>query len=96
MELWIRSQNREILKQVYHLDMYSLLDEEEGNCWIVEDSGTELGTYKSKKRALEVLDEIEKTILNIGLPRGEQNINIFRHITFNMVTQLAIYEMPEK
>ena len=70
MELWIRSQDKESLIQVdclciekNELDkgkyIYSSFD-------IVQGCIT-LGTYKTKERALEVLDEIEKLIKPITI-----------------------------
>ena len=56
MELWIRSQDKEVLVKI-------------NNIWVNEnviytDSYPDmwLGAYKSEKRALEVLDEIQKKI----------------------------------
>ena len=53
MELWIRSQDKEILLKVNELgievNMIIAFDNNKYQC---------LGTYKSKERALEVLDEI--------------------------------------
>ena len=70
MELWIRSQDKESLIQVDCLCIekneidkgkyiYSSFD-------IVQGCIT-LGTYKTKERALEVLDEIEKLIKPITI-----------------------------
>lgn len=53
MELWIRSQDKEYLEKVEKIYMW-------GNApdgYVIESKG-ELGTYKTKERALEVLDEI--------------------------------------
>lgn len=64
MELWIRSQDKETLKLAEMLDIYDLSDDE-GQCWAIEESGTTIGYYKSKKRALEVLDEIQQKLKNL-------------------------------
>lgn len=56
MELWVRSQDRENL---YKADKF-YLDDEAIDCRILSDDWGCLGTYQSKKRALEVLDEIQK------------------------------------
>ncbi len=61
MELWIRSQDKETLKLAEMLDIYDLSDSE-GQCWAIEECGTTIGYYKSKKRALEVLNEIQNKI----------------------------------
>lgn len=57
MDLWIRSQNKEILILAEHLDIYDASVEDE-ELFVIEESGTDLGSYKTKERALEVLDEI--------------------------------------
>ena len=61
MELWIRSQDKETLKLAEMLDIYDLSDNE-GQCWAIEECETTIGYYKSKKRALEVLDEIQNIL----------------------------------
>ena len=105
MELWIRSQDRETLKQAYHLDIYSLLDSEIDKCWYIEESGTDLGVYNSKERALEVLDEIQnilkpKMILKSNggaYTLGDNNLHIVNP-TYETIEQLDtyVYEMPEE
>lgn len=68
MELWIRSQDKKRLVKIEHI--YYFEDEFTNNelkhhiCIGAYD----LGQYKTKKRAIEVLDEIE----NIVKPRMEQ------------------------
>lgn len=58
MKLWIRSQDRETLRLAEMLDIYGLEDDEEKR-FAIEESGVDIGCYKSKERALEVLDEIQ-------------------------------------
>lgn len=63
MELWIRSQDKRILQKTDNI----YLDANYGNkriCNYVDDYKTELGTYKTKERALEVLDEIQDLLQN--------------------------------
>ena len=61
MELWIRSQDKETLRLANMLDIYDgSVDEEK--CFVIEESGVDLGSYKTKERALEVLDEIQQLI----------------------------------
>ena len=57
MELWIRSQDKETLMLAEHLDIYCSDEIEEIYC--IEECGQYIGTYKTKERALEVLDEIQ-------------------------------------
>ena len=55
MELWVRSQNKKCLTMVNHL--YT-----NDNCEIKQQDDLILATYKSKERALEILDEIQNHI----------------------------------
>lgn len=67
MELWIRSQDKLKLVKVN----YVYVMENKINSFSIYgetiDSGPIIGTYKTKKRALEVLDEIEKLIKPITI-----------------------------
>ncbi len=76
--MWIRTQDKETLLNVNCIDVYNLNKNE----WIIEACGNDLGTYKSKERALEVLDEIQKLL--IAMPRTE--------IPFNYI----VYQMPKE
>ena len=88
--MWIRTQDKEILGsfQVFYIDE-NMSDEIviigcDGHVHVNDKvmSLFELGTYKSKERALEVLDEIQKLL--IAMPRTE--------IPFNNI----VYQMPEE
>lgn len=88
MELWIRSQDRRILQEVDNV----FLDSNYGDkriCNYADDYKTELGIYKSKTRALEVLDEIQNKInlINLGHDFGSPMIDL-KNPTY-------IYQMPE-
>ena len=68
MELWIRSQEKDILIKVDNLE----LDDERNdiythNCINNMQMTYTLGRYKTKERALEVLDEISLRISTINL-----------------------------
>ena len=90
MNLWIRSQKnndniRPILLKVESLELGD--DYDDMNC-IVANNLYNIGTYKNKKRALEVLDEIQELlepvhITNISKKEGIVGANIF-------------YEMPKE
>ena len=58
--MWIRTQDKETLLNVNCIDVYNLNKNE----WTIEACGNDLGTYNSKERALEVLDEIHDEISN--------------------------------
>lgn len=63
MELWIRSQNKEVLAKVS--DLYVVIGVECENLedgYDIENGDFRFGRYRTKERALEVLDEIEKYI----------------------------------
>jgi hypothetical protein len=93
MELWIRSQDKECLVKISNIQ-YVL--RKETNCGISTeyhyigtyyDNLKILGTYKTKERALEVLNEIQN-MLYAGLKATNNN-------------QLAgttsiVYQMPKK
>ena len=109
MELWIRSQDKDTLKLAEMLDIYDLSDDE-GQCWAIEESGTTIGYYKSKKRALEVLDEIQrilqpKTIAYIRpseemveLLGGRQVGKVMKMQNDMKIEELStyVYEMPKE
>lgn len=82
MELWIRSQDKERLVKVYNVYIKEYLiranfQEHYGGCQYID-----LGEYKTKARALEVLDEIQSYLVNIN----DKHNNIFYYV----------YEMPER
>lgn len=86
MNLWIRSQDKEVLTKV--IDIYKQADTNE--IWSYSDKGIKncLGIYKSKERALEVLDEIQELlepvhVIDLSKKEGIAGANI-------------LYEMPEE
>lgn len=80
--MWVRTQDKETLVKADKL----YIDKNNNKYTINFDSCTDrwyiLGTYKSKERAIEVLDEIQKLL--IAMPRTE--------IPFNYI----VYKMPEE
>ena len=107
MDLWIRSQNKGTLLKVYILgntDGVITNYFENGNCV--------LGTYKSSKRALEVLDEIQKllnpkSMLKFNCLLGKNDIEKIKQATENKyvicdnnqdikLPNSIVYEMPEE
>ena len=62
--MWIRSQNKELLVDV---DNFNVIQDDYYytyaiNSGVEDNAYYELGEYKTKERALEVLDEIQKAI----------------------------------
>lgn len=107
MNLWVRSQ-----KKAYLINISNLIIEEYNGYYGIEtktgESIFELGTYKTKERAIEVLDEIQnilkpKYILDTSSikPNGdfyEENEMIFQDYTANAkIEELStfVYQMPE-
>ena len=77
MELWIRSQNKETLIKCEKIlvekgkDSFTLLNYIDTKNWF------RLGNYKTKERALEVLDEIDERICllrTLELAKGSSEI----------------------
>lgn len=90
--MWIRSQlnNDEIRPLLIKVDSLELGDDKgDMNC-IVANNLYNLGTYKSKERAIEVLDEVEKKInlINLGHDFGSPMIDL-KNPTY-------IYQMPNE
>lgn len=94
MELWIRSQDKEILMKIDNINLGLDVDSNEP-CRLFTFVGGAvtsftLGIYRSKERALEVLDEIQKKInlINLGHDFGSPMIDL-KNPTY-------IYEMPKE
>ena len=102
MELWIRSQDKELIQKVNIGIMY-LKDATNRDCIANRDNETGfsiLGTYRTKERALEVLDEIQnilnlkdmykydrELVLKSWENADENQVKIIRQ-------QMSVYEMP--
>ena len=82
MELWIRSQDKKILQQVKKLYVatyseetgYGIYDLRYDDLEDIDDCDVPLGFYKTKERALEVLDKIQKYIL---LPNTDNSSYVY-------------------
>lgn len=113
MELWIRSQDKEKLVKCNDIAiksfLYNEIPEDEWCHSIVGyfDKEAEyeiLGSYKTKERALEVLDEIENTIYINKLFNAD--INAFQKALenegytekeiSNALRTISIYQMPKE
>ena len=65
MELWIRSQDKEDLIEVHSVEV-SIKDKIKIITLINANTIINLGIYKSKERAFEVLDEIQEIMTNLA------------------------------
>lgn len=89
--MWIRIQNKEAL--VYANNFYIMktkVEEKYEISYFDGDDLVKLGFYKSKERAIEVLDEVEKKInlINLGHDFGSPMIDL-KNPTY-------IYQMPNE
>lgn len=80
MELWIRSQDKERLFKADKLGIQEAKDVFLVVLYTDYDEWWKLGTYKTRERALEVLDEIQ---------------DLMRSLTDSDL-KIIQYEMPEK
>ena len=85
--MWVRTQDK---MQLVKINEIHIKVDEDGFVGIWVDDKKEnlkyfLGTYKSKERALEVLDEIEKSIKNYELDKS----------WCSLTSDEIIYQMPE-
>ena len=71
MDLWIRSQNKEILVKTDKIKIErEYIDFKDKEIFHINIAYDELGKYSTKERALEILDEIDKLMsdaVNNGL-----------------------------
>lgn len=99
MELWIRTQDKECLMKVDRIDI------SDNNIIMANGFEIWLGAYKSKERALEVLDEIQnifKPPLIIQKTEGfittaDRSMHIINP-TYGDIKEMsiAVYEMPKE
>lgn len=106
MELWVRSQDKRILQKVDNIFLDANYDNKRISTY--DGDNTELGTYKTKERAIEVLDEIQdilkpKYILHTSSIKPDGNFYeeigaIFQKCNENVeIKELStfVYQMPE-
>lgn len=97
MKLWIRSQDREQLRKIVDLKyQYGTL--QDANLKVIVgttqyDEWDVLGKYKTKERALEVLDEIQKFIEEFNTVTAE--LDEYGDVT-NVEHHKKVYQMPNE
>lgn len=101
MNLWIRSQDKEVLTKV--VDIWK--DADKNEIWSKSSFAIKncLGIYKTKERTMEILEEIQSAIIFSGLPNEElqralkEKIqNFTANLMFNIRTNTCLYEMPQE
>jgi hypothetical protein len=106
MELWIRSQQK---TNLYKIDNINMDDNDYTLYYQLSWGQIELGTYKSKERALEVLDEIQNILKPVIITTEyecdiKDNLRDKTHFNLEMkpkkteIQQITsyVYEMPEE
>ena len=102
MELWVRSQDKRILQKVDNIFLDANCDNKRISTY--DGDNVELGTYQTKERAIEVLDEIQNIlkpqliIKDSGKIIGSFEDTIFREGATYELKELStyVYQMPEK
>lgn len=87
--MWVRSQNKATLEKVSSISIRAVLNDEKSvEGWSImtmrPSTYTELGIYKTRERAIEVMDEIEIEIVNIEIRKLDSSYSIPN----------AVYQMP--
>ena len=112
MELYIRSQDRKVLKEQKFLKIeevenrtYKYGDIGKSNEYAIKDDNVLLGIYATEKRALEVLDEIQKILMppmlinnSEGFITGKDDSIHIINPSYNKIEQpsTCVYEMPKE
>ena len=104
MELWIRVQKNKQLNQGLVKVEDLILEKDNANEWSIRQGCDTLAIYKTEKRALEVLDEIQKTlkpqliIKDSGKIIGSFEDTIIREGATYELKELSttVYQMPEE
>lgn len=91
--MWIRSQDKKTLVKVDKLIIGYDKDEKVYEIHNVYDS---LGIYKSKERAIEVLDEIENKIMMNKVIEIFSNLGDMAQANRENYTYTPIYQIPSK
>lgn len=105
MELWIRSQDKEKLVKVDEIYIEEILsttvyinDRYRVGEWLVECSNVILGTYRSKERALEVLNDIQDTLIAKYVTSLNPRAAMLEteEETTKALEKMAVYVMPKE
>lgn len=89
MDLWVRSQDKRILQKVNNIFLDANYENKRVSTY--DGDNVELGTYETKERALEVLDEIQEKIKAGFVYDSRTSYNMNQTIFRN-----EIYQMPKE
>lgn len=90
MELWIRSQDKRILQKVDNIFLDANYEDKRISTY--DGDNIELGTYKTKERAIEVLDEIQSSMKNFAFAKKVNGLGEELDLIPNPI---LIYQMPK-
>ena len=93
MKLWVRSQDKEKLCKIHDLCVRENQNENNETNYVIQDIYT-MGTYKTKERALKVLDEIQKIIK--WCQRDMKDVTVGDMEDLNGCFDDYVYEMPKE
>lgn len=109
MELWIRSQQKEMLFKVNSSLIIRHNEDITNGAYFIECDKKKIAMYKTRERALEVLDEIQnilksKCIMNIPSTKSiaerlaEQKMILQNYNDNAKIEELStyVYQMPEE
>ena len=87
MDLWIRTQNKKALVKVdnLHVDGY-----------YIYSANTILAKYYSEERAIEVLDEIFKSLITNKTINGDYEKCDLQFKSLIVTQMIKVWQMPEK
>lgn len=98
--MWVRSQDKEFLMKVDNINLGIDVDNNEPSRLFTFVGGAvtsfTLGTYKSKERALEVLDDIENKIMMNKVIEIFSNLGDMAQANRENYTYTPIYQMPKE
>lgn len=96
MNLWIRSQDRKKLIQVFAIEVDTWKDSNFNKIIISDGNDNDLGSYKTKERALEALDEISDVIAKNEAFVLYSNIGDFTEMNKKKEVFQPVYIMPQE
>ena len=89
MKLWIRSQDKESLVKFEKIELiYDYLCSNDVQLIHIETDKGRIGSYSTKERALEILDEIQNHMKKIGKMELDNDKGLIYYSN--------IYEMPQE
>ena len=95
MDLWIRSQDKRGLIKAIYFGLDNVLNTGEVGIkgYFSENKYKILGYYKNEKRALEVLDEIQHSLLDGAFAKLQNGLGETKNFIPNPT---FVYKMPEE